>query len=129
MADLKELTPVVLGLLTMAVGWLFKTVIQQGKDIVGIQTALKIYFEGTAKGAARVLDSPNPTPPEMRQLLRKYYEHEASESERSELKTWLVGVIHDPKSPKSERSAAIDILAAWDAMKILFPTRTKHGHH
>ena len=129
MTDLKELTPWILGILTMAVGWLFRTVIQQGKDIVGIQTALKIYFEGTAKGAARVLDSPNPTPPEMRQLLRKYYEHEANESECKELKAWLRGVVDDPGSPKSERSAAIDILSAWDAMKILFPTKAKHGHH
>lgn len=129
MADLKELTPVGLGLLTMVVGWLFKTIIQHGKDIVAIQTSLRIYFEGTAKGAARVLDSPNPTPPEMRQLLKKYYEHEADESECKELKTWLKGVVDDPKSPKPERSAAIDILSAWDAMKILFPRRTKHGHH
>lgn len=129
MAELKDLTPVFIGLLTMAVSWLFKTVIQQGKDITAVQTALKIYFEGTAKGAAKVLDSPNPTPPEMRQLLRKYYEHDANEEECKELKVWLRGVVDDPKSPKSERSAAIDILAAWDAMKILFPARNKHGHH
>jgi hypothetical protein len=124
-----NISHVVVGLLATAVAWLFKSHIQQGKDIVGIQTALKIYFEGTAKGAAKVLDSPNPTPPAMRQLLRKYYEHQASESECQELKAWLRGVVDDPKSPKSERSAAIDILSAWDAMKILFPARPKHGHH
>lgn len=129
MAEWKDLTPVILGLLTMAVGWLFKTVIQYGKDITAVQTALKIYFEGTAKGAARVLDSPNPTPPEMRQLLKKYYEHGANEDECRELKEWLRNVVDDPSSPKSERSAAIDILSAWDAMKILFPARIKHGHH
>ena len=128
MADVNALTPVLLGLLTMAVGWLFKTVIQYGKDIVGIQTALKIYFEGTAKGNAKVLDSPNPTPPEMRVLLRRYYEHEATETECQQLKAWLRSVVDNPATPKSERSAAIDILSAWDAMKILFP-RSKRGHH
>jgi hypothetical protein len=125
MADLNSITPWILGLLTMAVGWLFKTVIQLGKDVAVIQTALKFYFEGTAKGAAKVLDSPNPTPEDMRVLLRKYYQNKATDAECVELQAWLKEMVDDPKYPKSERSAAIDILSAMKAMQIL----TRHRGH
>jgi hypothetical protein len=125
MADANTVIPWILGLLTMAVGWLFKTVIQHGKDVAVIQTALKFYFEGTAKGAAKVLDSPNPTPEEVRVLLRRYYRNEATEDECQELQVWLREMVDDPKYPKSERSAAIDILSAMKAMQILSRRR---GH-
>lgn len=129
MAELKELTPIFLGLLATAVAWLFKSVIQLGKDVVSIQTALKIYFEGTAKGAAKVLDSPNPTPDNIRVLLRKYYDNHATDSEKDELKGWLKNLINDPTASKAERSAAIDILSAMNAMNALFPKRKAYGHH
>lgn len=119
MADSNAVTPYVIGLIAAAVAWLFKTVIQLGKDVAVIQTAFRIYLDGTAKGAAKVLDSPNPTPENMRVLLRKYYQNQATEDERSELQDWLRELVDDPKYPKSERSAAIDILSAMKAMKIL----------
>lgn len=124
-----NVTTAVVGLIAAAVGWLFKTVIQLGKDVVKIQTAFSIYVEGTAKGAAKLLDSPNPTPDEMRVLLRKYYQGKATDAEERELRAWLRNMVEDPKYPKAERSAAIDILSAFDAMKILGPTRTAHGNH
>jgi|SRR5688572_15767670 len=129
MTDFKDLTPIVVGLLSASVAWLFKTVIQQGKDLTAVQTALKIYFEGTAKGAAKVLDSPNPTPEHMRVLLRKFYQNHATEPEKDELRNWLKQLCNDPKAPKSERSAAIDILAAFDAMKVLNRRGKASGHH
>ena len=119
MADLKELTPWFLGLIAAAIGWLFKTVIQLGKDVVAIQTAFRIYLEGTAKGAARVLDSPNPTPPAMRILLRKYERKELTEDERDTLKEWLRDLKNAPDADKSERSAAVQLLASMEAMKAL----------
>lgn len=124
MAEIQSLTPYFLGLLATAVAWLFKTVIQQGKDTVALQTAFKYYVESKAQGAAKVLDSPNPTPPEMRELLRRYYSGTATEAENKELRQWLKALIDSPESPKSERSAALDILAAMGTMKIL----TRHAH-
>ena len=124
MADVQSLTPYFLGLLATAVAWLFKTVIQQGKDTVALQTAFKYYIESRAQGAAKVLDSPNPTPPEMRQLLKRYREGTATEAENKELRQWLKTLIDNPTSPKSERSAALDILAAMGTLKLL----TRHAH-
>lgn len=119
MADLKDLTPYLLGLMATALAWLFKSAIQMGKDITRIQTALEFYFENRSKGAAMVLDSPNPTPPEMRVLLKKYYSGTATKPDVEALKEWLTEMIEDPQVKKSERSAAIDILASLGAMKIM----------
>lgn len=119
MADLTSIQPYLLGALATAVGWLFKTAIQSGKDIVALQTAFRIYVEGTAKGAARVLDSPNPTPPAIRILLRKYERKELSSAEQDELKQWLRELKNAPDADKSERSAAVQLLASMEAMKAL----------
>lgn len=130
MADLKELTPWILGLLSLAVSWLFKSVVEMGKDIVAIQTACKYYFERTGKGAAMVLDSPNPTPDNVRQLLRRYSNGTASAEDVQELKAWLKELIATSDASKVERSAAIDILSSMGAMKILDREKSKasHGH-
>lgn len=119
MADLNTVQPYFWALIAGAVGWLFKTVIQLGKDVVAIQTAFKFYMETTAKGAAKVLDSPNPTPPEMRVLLRKYRNGEITKEDKERMRCWLTDLVNDPTCPKSERSAAIDILAAMDTVKLL----------
>lgn len=124
MADIHSITPYLLGLISAAVAWLFKSMIQYGKDLVALQTAFKIYVEGTGKGAARVLDSPNPTPPEIRALLRKYERKELTDPERDELKQWLRELKNAPDADKSEKSAAIQLLVSMEAMKAL-----KSGHH
>lgn len=112
-----------MGLIAAAVAWLFKTVIEQGKAQVALKTAVTIYFEGMGKGAAKVLDSPNPTPPEIRVLLRKYERRELDDSERQRLKQWLRDLKNSPDADKSERSAAVQLLASMEAMKVL-----KAGH-
>jgi len=113
------LTPYFMGLIAAAVAWLFKTVIEQGKAQVALKTAVTIYFEGMGKGAAKVLDSPNPTPIEIRVLLRKYERKELSDEERSQLKAWLKDLKDSPDANKSERSAAVQLLASMEAMKAL----------
>lgn len=128
MADLKELTPWILGLIATAVAWLFKSEIQQGKDIVALQTAFKYYLDSKSKGAAMVLDSDNPTPPDMRILLKKYSNNTASKEEVNELKVWLKGLIESNEASKSERSAALDILSGMGAMKILDGGKRNYGH-
>ena len=119
MADLKELTPWLLGLFAAAIGWLFKSVIQLRENVVAIQTAFRIYLEGTSKGAARVLDSPNPAPAEMRILLRKYQRRELTDDERIQLREWLKELKDAPDAERSERSAAVQLLASMEAMKAL----------
>lgn len=119
MPDAGSVQPYLLGLLSAAVAWLFKTVIQYGRDLVALQTAFKIYLEGTAKGAAKVLDSPNPTPPEIRVLLKKYRRKELDGEERERLKEFLKELTRSPDADKSERSAAIQLLASMEAMKAL----------
>lgn len=123
MAEMKDITPYFFGLVAAAIAWLFKSTIQHGKDVVALQTAFRIYVEGTAKGAARVLDSPNPTPPEIRVLLRKYERKELTVDERAKLKEWLRDLKDAPDADKSERSAAVQLLASMEALKAL-----RHGH-
>ncbi|HWT01173.1 MAG TPA: hypothetical protein VN256_13070 [Pyrinomonadaceae bacterium] len=103
----------VIGLLT----WLVKQVIQFGKDIVKLETAFKYYLENTGKGAAMVLDSPNPTPDNIRVLLRKHQEGALSEEERQQLMNYLKRLKDDYTCPKSERNAAIQLLAAMQTMR------------
>lgn len=117
-----SLTPYILAALSVLialVGWLAKRSVAQGEAIVAIQTAFKIYLEGTSKGAARVLDSPNPAPPEMRTLLRKYQRKELTDEERGQLRQWLRDLKDAPDAPKSERSAAVQLLASMEAMRAL----------
>jgi hypothetical protein len=84
--------------------------------LVRIETSLEIYFERTTKGAARVLDSPNPAPMEIRLLLRKYRADELTdEREYQQLLDWLQQMIRDSAAPKSERGAALDLLAGIEA--------------
>ena len=119
MADVNQIAQVLLGCVTIAVGWLFKTVIEQGKDTVALQTAFKFYLEHTSKGAARLLDSPNPTPPTMRALLRKYVDGMLTREERLVLTEWLRETTDNPNVSKSERTAAIQLLAAMETVKLL----------
>lgn len=120
--DASTLTPYILAALSVQTGvlaWLVKRSIAQGENYIALRTAFRFYLVQTGKGAAEVLDSPNPTPPDMRLLLRKYVNGSLSEpEERRKLKTWLYEV-KDSNAPKSERSAAIQLLAAMEASRLL----------
>lgn len=89
---------------------------EHGRDLVAIKTSLKFYFESIGKGAAVVLDSPNPTPPRMRELLNKHVLGSLTPDERAELVAWLKTVRNDNTAKKSERSAAITLLASMGAI-------------
>lgn len=121
MADLNTITPWLMGLLATAVAWLFKTTIQLDKNYVALKTAFNCFLEGIGKGAAKVLDSPNPTPTNIRVLLRKYVAGQLSQPERHELKEWLRGAKDDQQISKAERSAVIQLLAAMETAKLLGP--------
>lgn len=115
------LNTVVIGLITAAVAWLFKTTIQHGNRLIAIETAFKFYLERSAAGAARVLDSPNPTPPEMRDLLKKFRQHEISAEEHQQLVDYLRSVTKNPSVPKSEQSAAWQMLTSIETLEMLPP--------
>jgi hypothetical protein len=116
----ETLTPFILAAWAVcfaALSWLFKQVIQQGKEHVELRTAFKYYLETQARGAARVLDSPNPTPLEMRLLLQKYVDGQITDAEQSELVGFLRAMKDDQTIQKSERSAAIQLLASISTLK------------
>lgn len=126
MADLNTVIPWILGLLATAVAWLFKTVIQQGKDQVALQTAFKYYIEGVGKGSAMVLDKPNPTPPEISKLFRKYYDHgsDLTAAERERLKSYLRKIIDDPLAKPGDRQAAVHLYVGMDTLAKLTGNKT-----
>lgn len=118
----ETLTPYILsllGVLMAVIGWLCKQSIQHGKDLVAVQTAVKFYLETVGKGAAMVLNSPNPTPKPMQELLRKYVENHLTDDERVELRDWLREITQDPHVDKAKFSAAIQMLGAMGAQKRL----------
>ena len=124
-----DLTPYILaaiGLMFGWVGWLSKTVIAQGKELTAVRTAFSCYLEGIGKAAAKVLDSPNPAPPRIRQLLRLYQQDEIDSEGRRELREWLQQAASDDHLPKSERNAAFTMLEAMSAIKHLKQLR-HHG--
>lgn len=120
-----------LGIVITILGWIFKHVVweplrQNGEDIgelqrdmVAVKAALKFYLETVSTGAAAVLNSPNPTPPRMRELLKKHVDRQITEAEQLELKNWLRELKDDVSAPKSERSAALQMLAALGAIRRL----------
>lgn len=113
-----QLTPYVLaaiGLLLSGMGWLTARSVKQGETIVKIETTLKFYFDHIEKGAAGILDSDNPTPPEIRALLRKFRKGGLTDEERTELIAYLRRLRDDECAPKAERGAAVQLLSAMQS--------------
>lgn len=124
---------IALTLLIAVVGYLVKESISQGKLSVGFERdiralveghkelkgALKYYLESVGKGAAILLDTPNPTPPDMQVLLRKHVDGTLDDDERARLTVWLRSVYRDDHLTRSERSAAVTLLASIEAIKRL----------
>lgn len=114
-------TTAAIGLMAAAIAWLFKTVISHGNRLIAIETALKFYLQSSASGAAKVLDSPNPTPPEIRLLLKKFRDESISREEQDKLICYLRGVTRDYSVPKSEQSAAWQMLTSIETLELLHP--------
>lgn len=117
---------IALTVLIAVVGYLVKESIAQGKlsvgferDIRELRGVLRYYLESVGKGAAVLLDQPNPTPPDMQILLRKHVHGTLSNEERGRLTVWLRSRYVDDSVPRSERSAAVTLLASIEAIKRL----------
>ena len=90
------------------------------EDIVVLETSFKFYLNAQAKGAAMVLDSPNPTPPQIRLLLQKQQAGQPlTNNEREELVNYLRDLKNDVTAPKSERNAAIQLLATIETLRLV----------
>lgn len=119
------------GLLIAMFSWLFKNIIwapiqknigsidELKRKITALEMAMRYYFESVGKGAAAVLDTPNPAPPPMRLLLRKHANGTISEDEREALRAWLKQVRDSPNTDRDERSAAYSLLGALGGIKRL----------
>ena len=115
-----DLTPYILALLTLLSGagtWLFKQTIQHGKDLASIRTALSFYFAEKGKGAAVILEaSTNPTPDEVKTLLRKYRQRSLDNGEMAKLEIYL----RDISRTNAEKfAAAQEMLAILGAQQRL----------
>lgn len=105
--------------LAAILAWIVKTLIDQGKDQVKLQTVVEYYIERQTKDAAIRLESvSNPTPPEKQELLRKYRVNTITLDERSVLIDWLREVGTNPDADSAERSAALQILTGIQTAKL-----------
>lgn len=94
------------------IGYLLKTVVEQGKDIA----AIKYYIERRTKDAAEVLNTPNPTPRDMKALLDKHIKGGTLASdERVDLINWLRTV--SKGSDTSKRGAAMQFLTGLETAR------------
>jgi hypothetical protein len=105
--------------------WIVRTLIQQGKDQVKLQTVMEFYVERQTRDAAMRLDVPNPAPPAIRALLQKRIQGEVlTDDERPLLVSWLKETGTNPKADSAERSAALQLLTGLHTKK-LFTRRKK----
>lgn len=119
MPDITSWTPYLAAAFAAANAWLFKQQIQTGKDLVAVQTTLKIYFERQGQGVAKLLDSNNPTPEHIRALLREYRKGDLNGEELRTLKEGLRQMMNDKAVPRNERGMAMQFLGSIEAIKEL----------
>lgn len=126
---MEHLTPYILftlGLLSAVLGFVIQDHFKVRERVARIETAITIYFDQKGKGAAMILDSPNPTPEPIRKLLRKHVNGTLSSDEREFLVGYLKRLVSDPGTPRAEFSPANDLLAAMVAKQKLKPDNEHH---
>lgn len=120
--DFHTWQPYLVGGFALAIGWLFKQVIQNGKDVA----IILYYMERQTKDAAiRLEQVNNPTPPEMQKLLKRYRRDEITIDERKELLDWLETVPENPNADPAERSAALQLLTGFQTKDKLLKIRKR----
>lgn len=115
--DITIIGSILVGLITLAVAYLFKSNIQYGKDIVKLQTVFEYYIERQTKDAAiRLEQVNNPTPPDKQKLLQKYRYGIITKEELASLVVWLKTLDTNPDANSAERSAALQLLTGMETM-------------
>lgn len=124
--DFNPINSSVIGLIALAIGWLFKNSIQYGKDITRLQTVFEFYIGRQTKDAAIRLETVNnPTPPEMQLLLQKYRNDVITKEELGQLVDWLKTLDKNPDADPAERSAALQLLTGMLTVSLLDKPKKK----
>lgn len=119
-------TPYLLAGFALAIGWLFKSSIQYGKDIIRLQTVFEYYIDRQTKDAAiRLEQVNNPTPPEMQELLQKYRYETINQEEHGKLVDWLKTLDKNPDADPAERSAALQLLTGMTTVVLFGKSKRK----
>ena len=94
------------------VAYVLKQLVSQGNRI----TAIEASIETASKGAAMILNSANPAPPEIRNLLRIHSREKLTEDQRNQLMAWLRAHIDDQTAPRDERGVSLQLLGGLDVV-------------
>lgn len=109
--------------------WLIKRSFTQEKNHDLLKQAVAFYVENAGKGAAILLNTPNPAPEHIRPLLVKFSHGQLVDvEERQILLDWARSVAIDLKAPRSERGIAYTLVAAIGALKRM-PRGAKDKEH
>lgn len=132
---MEQLTPVLLPLSLLIVSlqvWLVKRSFDQEKKHDLLKQAVAFYIENAGKGAAILLNTPNPAPEHIRPLLVKFSHGRLDDFEEIQtLLNWARGLALDTTAPRDERGIAYALVAAIGALKRLPDSKgvTMHGVH
>lgn len=112
--DFHEWTTWALGIAAGMLAWVFKTTVEQGKDIA----AIKYYIEHRTMDAAAVLNTPNPTPQDIKVLLKKHNQRkDMTEGERQDLYEWLKMMTKSTDTAK--RGAAMQMITGLETLPLM----------
>ncbi len=125
MGQLTPYLPLILGSIITLQVWLVKRSFDQEKKHDLLQQAFKFYIENAGKGAAILLNTPNPAPDHIRPLLDNYVREKLTPSEREILLKWAREVAQDNNAPRDERGIAFQLVATLGAEKRIPDERNK----
>lgn len=116
-------TPFILLGITLVVSlgvWLVTRSFKQENRINLLQQSFEFFIQQSGKGAAVLLNTPNPAPDHIRPLLRKYVNDELTDpEERDILLNWAKELTNDKTKSRDERSLAYTLVGTLGAEKQL----------
>lgn len=88
------------------------------KDLDLLEQAFHFYVENAGKGAAILLNKPNPVPDYIRPLLRSHIDGKLKNpDDRQTLLNWAKGAAVDKSLSRDERAVAYTLVAAIGAVQ------------
>ena len=109
----------VLGLASYLFKQIFNKLGVQGESLVELRTAFKYYVEGTAKGTAMILSTPNPTPSEITKLFDKHMHGKLDSNGREQLIHYMKDIIQSDEVDRDRKAAAYQFLTGLETVKRL----------
>lgn len=96
--------------------WLVKRSFTQENSHDLLKQAVKFYIENAGKGAAMLLNTPNPAPEHIRPLLSKFVRGQLIDpNDRLALREWAEKVTEDKNASRDERGLAFGLVGALGA--------------